>query len=209
MIKRFALLMAVLVARLVLWPQPVLACSCMQSPAPQEAMAGSVAVFAGTVTNIQQPSGLTQSSADPSLVTFEVSQVWKGPEFTNLQIQTAQSSASCGFDFEFGRDYLVYASGTEAELSASLCSRTTLLTNAEADVADLGEAITPVEANPALPADDGVAEPVDAPPTVNETTPDSTFQWSTILLWGGGLLVLLLLVLVGVFSGPKAPRARS
>jgi hypothetical protein len=209
MMKRIALLMAVLVARLILWPQPVLACSCMQPPAPQEAMAGSVAVFVGTVTGIQQPGGAIQSSADPALVTFEVSQVWKGPEFTNLLVQTSQSSASCGYEFEFGRDYLVYASGSETDLSTGLCSRTTLLTNAELDVTELGEATTPVEANPDLPVSDGVTEPAEAPTTAGEAAPQPAFQLPTVLLWGGGLLILLLLVLVGVFSGPKAPRARS
>jgi hypothetical protein len=178
----------------------------MQPGLPKDELALATAVFAGTVADVQLPGGVVQSSADPTQIILEVSQVWKGPEFTNLVVSTAQSSASCGFEFEFGRDYLVYASGDETNLQVSLCSRTRLLDDAEEDLTELGEAITPATANPDLPADPGTAVPN---PVATPEAAQNGLKLPTVLLWGSGLIVVLLVVLGGIFSGPKQPRPRS
>jgi hypothetical protein len=150
----------------------------------------------------QPPAKAISSSIDPVLVTFDVSQVWKGPEFTSLAVSTAQSSASCGYTFEFGRDYLVYAYGAEENLEVGLCSRTQLLADAEADLAELGQATEPTAANPSLPAASPEA-------TATDATPSIWAQIPTILLWGIGLVALALAVIGGLFMTPKPPRSKA
>lgn len=84
------------------------------------------------------------SSGDPLKVTFDVSQVWKGLAYETLSVDTARSGASCGYDFDEGRQYLVYADNTSVTgedpetLQVGLCSETSQVTNAGA-VTLLGE----------------------------------------------------------------------
>lgn len=118
----------------------VSACSCVRPGSPIEELEKSDAVFAGTVVNIDIPSlqkakqqfGLG-SSMDSVEVTFNVSEVWKGPKNKTITIKTARSSASCGYNFEQGKEYFVYANENDKDLSVSLCSRTNLLSEAEED----------------------------------------------------------------------------
>lgn len=114
------------------------ACTCLPPESPARELERSTAVFAGEVTSVEAPSGPITSSADPVVVTFEVHTVWKGPTRDALAITTARSSASCGYEFVDGREYLVYASGEEDDLQVSLCSRTKPLTLAGTDLVALG-----------------------------------------------------------------------
>lgn len=94
------------------------------------------AVFAGEVVQIEEPSPSTVvSSVAPVNVSLRTREVWKGPQQETLGVTTAVSSASCGFDFEEGEEYLVYAS---KDLEVSLCSGTKLLSDAAADLDVLG-----------------------------------------------------------------------
>lgn len=116
-------------------------CSCIAPELPQASRDQAAAVFAGRVTNIDRPSNFT-STIDPIKVTFDVSYVWKGKESNTINLLTARESASCGFPFEEGKEYLVYANTSEEtgdDLHVSLCSRTALLTEANEDMAALGE----------------------------------------------------------------------
>ncbi|CAN5888887.1 hypothetical protein BH23ACT11_BH23ACT11_16190 [soil metagenome] len=117
------------------------ACSCAASSGtPQEraeeAFAGAGAVFAGVVVDVSGPAPSTvMSSGDPVAVTFRVSEAWKGPPQETLEVTTATSSVSCGYEFQTGEEYLVYAS---RDLGVSLCSETKLLSDAAADLGVLG-----------------------------------------------------------------------
>jgi hypothetical protein len=122
---------------------PAQACSCLMPGPPQEEMEQAAAVFAGSVVNLQEPSSWTVSSADPVYVTFQVTRIWKGPLENSLVVETARDSASCGYEFEPARDYLVYAYAGENGLQVSLCSRTIPLDAAGEDLAALGEGVTP------------------------------------------------------------------
>jgi hypothetical protein len=113
------------------------ACSCLQPAPPLKALAESDAVFSGTVVSLSEPM-LPTSSADLMSVEFDVAQVWKGDISQKEEIHTALSSASCGFNFEAGRDYIVYANEYGGRLQASLCSRTSLLSDAQEDLQALG-----------------------------------------------------------------------
>ena len=83
------------------------------------------------------------ASIDPTKVTFNVFQVWKGTEGKILTLTTPNSSASCGYEFEENKDYIVYARQEEGKLTTSLCSRTQPLTFAQLDLQELGEGTTP------------------------------------------------------------------
>ena len=77
---------------------------------------------------------------DPTTVGFEVSTVWKGPSYATAYLTTARSEASCGFTFDEGEEYIVYSRDGS---TVSLCSRTALLENAEAELNELGEGHKP------------------------------------------------------------------
>lgn len=111
----------------------VFACSCMEAPPPKEAMKNAAAVFSGTVTGIQQPDkgGLK--------VAIRVHERWKGPEATTLTVTTAGNTAACGYPFENGEKYLVYALGDGDSLATNVCTRTQPYESAAQDLKELGE----------------------------------------------------------------------
>lgn len=115
------------------------ACSCIQPAPPQESLEQSTAVFAGKVVDIDVPSGIVIRSTDPVKVTFEVSKIWKGPDYKTLVLTTARGGASCGYPFKQNEEYIVYTYGEEDKLSTGICSRTRLLASAQEDLQELGE----------------------------------------------------------------------
>jgi hypothetical protein len=118
--------------------QPLLACSCAPPPPPKEALAASTAVFTGKVVAVEKAGDFQIA------VTIEVSGAYKGVKEKKVTVYTANNGAACGIGFTKGTSYLVYAReqkrGEEKVLGASLCSRTTTLADAKADLAELGEA---------------------------------------------------------------------
>ena len=102
------------------------------------------AVFAGRVIQVEAPPavGGVISTADPVRVTFQVAEVWKGPVEPLLEIVTPRESASCGYEFVRGQEYLVYGRTVDGELYAGLCSRIVEVSSPE-DRAALGEGETP------------------------------------------------------------------
>jgi hypothetical protein len=118
------------------------ACSCMAPPPPAEARNGADAVFAGTVTGVLQNAPLGTSN-NRVMVSFRVSEVWKGANNPEIAVLTSGDSASCGFGFDQGGQYLVYAFIEEGRLTTNLCSRTNALAQAGEDLAALGEGTTP------------------------------------------------------------------
>jgi hypothetical protein len=78
-------------------------------------------------------------------VTLEVTTTWKGIAEKNVVVHTASDSAACGFNFEVGESYLVYAYRTGEEgakdrtLATNICTRTRLAGDgAKDDIAELG-----------------------------------------------------------------------
>ena len=128
------------------------ACSCAPTT-PQQSIQNSEAVFSGRVVDVTEQSPPERRpgrrNEDPNFlngvkVTFEVSEVWKGNSERRLVVTTSDSSASCGYSFQEGQEYLVYASAEDAQLQTGLCSGTKRLSDARADLAVLGEGKTPV-----------------------------------------------------------------
>ncbi len=182
----------------VLWlfsPRCVFACSCVAPGPPKVELAQSVGVFAGRVIDIEKPSGTVMSSADPVIVTLQVSTVWKGPAYKTLVMQTVRESDSCGFPFEPGQEYLVYARGTESNLAVSLCSRTRPLAEATEDIRQLGSGTIPQDQQPPSPvrADANTSAPR-AVPTLTPLATTTSMPMSTTPV----AILLSIVLLVGV-----------
>jgi hypothetical protein len=126
---------------------PSYACSCAELDSVKEAFEGSSAVFSGKVVEIvdANKNKSIQSSADSIKVLFEVEESWKGINQTQITVNTARSSDSCGYEFDLNKEYLVYANETNGTFNVSLCSRTTLLSLAEKDIQELGEGLKPTK----------------------------------------------------------------
>lgn len=114
-------------------------CSCLPPPPPREALAQADAVFAGRVVSVIEHS--EEDPGHPGGPHLEVRIVpsarWKAAASDTVTVRTADNSAACGFPFQEGEEYLVYASGDDA-LRVITCSRTAPLAQAADDVAALG-----------------------------------------------------------------------
>ncbi len=127
-------------------PKASHACSCLPPGPPRESLESSAAVFAGKVMSIETKQGVALPGGEDGFlpshheVRLQVSRSWKGKASGTVTVTTQEHSASCGYGFETGREYLVYAHDTEdGGLGVSLCSRTAPLENAQDDVAALGQ----------------------------------------------------------------------
>ena len=101
------------------------ACSCARNLKPlkaqvKDAYTSSTAIFSGEVISI------TPKSEHEIAVKLKVGKSWKGKLAEEITITTPINSAMCGYGFEAGKSYLVYAAGANDELMTTLCSRTKL-----------------------------------------------------------------------------------
>ena len=157
-LARLSSLVLLTLALVALLPDCASACSCATLPGtPQEraerTLAASTAVFSGEVVAFDKPPPFTTmiegtmmtvmgGGGPKATVTLRVSEVWKGPQGQTIEITTeADSGMGCGYPFEEGREYLVYAAGKEP--SVGLCSETKPLSGANADLEALGDGSVP------------------------------------------------------------------
>lgn len=181
-------------AWLVAAPRVVYACSCVAPGTPQQELAQADAVFGATVTAVE--AGPPTALGDSRRVHFAVARVWKGALGAQTTVLTAASSASCGYEFQPGGEYLVYARLVEGQLQVSLCSRTQPAANAGADLAVLGMGQPPVAAPAATPS------PV---PHTAERDAGLIPAPGALLLWGG-LALLVLALAVATMIMARRPR---
>ncbi|TBL79473.1 hypothetical protein [Paenibacillus thalictri] len=144
------ILMTVLVLSIMMSfkPSTVYACSCAQ---PQDVAAQfnrSQAVFSGRVLEFKEQRHLNGSLTKAAL--FEVSHIWKGGSESKITIHTGTGGGDCGFKFEKNKEYLVYAQpstmyGGKELLVTILCDRTNVLSQAQEDLAALGEGKAPTK----------------------------------------------------------------
>lgn len=124
------------------------ACSCMPNQGAMDELEHSEAVFTGTVTSMEERGSIF--GGESKAVHFQVKEIWKGVSSSEQTVLTGWDSASCGFGFEAGKEYLVYADssslyGDAEELTTSLCSRTAETNHAAEDLAVLGKGEPPIE----------------------------------------------------------------
>ena len=123
----------------------VSACSCL--PFGEESVAQQVnrakkdasVVFSGKVLEV-----VRKPESSSVIVKFRADKSWKGNVSRRISLSTGADSALCGFNFEVGKSYLIYAQGTDAKnLQTNICTRTAGLSNAKADLKALGRGRIP------------------------------------------------------------------
>ncbi|MEW5930677.1 MAG: hypothetical protein AB1941_24720 [Gemmatimonadota bacterium] len=134
-------------------PPAAARCSCIPPRPPGEALAQADAVFAGRVVSVTERR--EEDPGHPGGPYLEVRIVpgrrWKGAAADTVTVRTADNSAACGYAFETGGEYLVYAAGEDA-LRVNLCSRTRPLADAGEDLAALGApAVTRIPVRKEIP----------------------------------------------------------
>lgn len=120
-IPRMAAALAIVLASLAplaLPAAPAHACSCAVTPLADELRFVDT-VFSGTVTDVG-PWDQRYASNYLIEVTVEADHLWLGAVERDTVVRTAASGASCGYTFEEGTRYLVYAKASVV----SLCSPT-------------------------------------------------------------------------------------
>ncbi|MEJ8545914.1 hypothetical protein [Brevibacillus borstelensis] len=138
----------------VFTPSIAYACSCAPPPAPEEALEQAEAVFAGTVSAVTP----TKYGTD---VQFQVGNTWKGVNKSEVLVVTGRGDADCGFVFQTGSEYLVYAHpdtyySESGGLATNICTRTALLSDATDDLHAIGPG-TPITAFPLKPEENQAA----------------------------------------------------
>jgi hypothetical protein len=136
---------------LALVPGRVLvACSCVTlpggaKPAATVLLNNNDAVFLGTVVGIGDlplPLNVTHTYVANRLVLVRVTKSWKDVTDSHVIIATGVGGGDCGFPFEKGKEYVIFARRTEAyipaQLTTSICSETQLASGASGLVSDLG-----------------------------------------------------------------------
>jgi len=101
----------------------IFACSCYpQEDVPVEkqvknAYIKSSTVFVGKVVEvIEKP--------DVYSIKFRVEKTWNKKFHSEITVLTAKDSAACGYGFQVGKKYLVYANGENNNLATNICTRT-------------------------------------------------------------------------------------
>jgi hypothetical protein len=127
-------------------PDCASACTCgsvgsqTQKESVESELSSSEAVFSGEVVDLKRNQKGPLGGVDK--VSFRVSEVWKGSERKTLEVSTQAQGTACGYPFEEGQEYLVYAYGKQ-NLKASACSETKPFSEAGADLALLGNSEKP------------------------------------------------------------------
>ncbi len=118
-IAAFALLAGMLPLSVV----PAFACSCFEGT-PEHQASRADNVFTGTAVSITLTHARAPlfSSDDPLEAVFQVETVYKGRLTDLADVRTVASSASCGYEFQRGQRYTVFAQSRDGALSTHMCS---------------------------------------------------------------------------------------
>ena len=113
------------------------ACSCAGAPLPCESYWTASAVFLGTVTSSKNANPKPgQDNFYRRAFQFTVDKSFRGVEGTEVEVRTGYGGGDCGYGFEIGRQYLVYAYKDDSNrLVTGVCSRTRPASEAEPDFA--------------------------------------------------------------------------
>ncbi len=117
-------------------------CTCMSPKRPTcEVWWQTSAIFLGRVTRIRTVSEETSDGRKVSqLVNLRIDERWQGVQgLRDVEIGTGAGGGDCGFEFEQGEAYVVYAgqSPITGRLETGICTRTAKIAEAEQDLAYL------------------------------------------------------------------------
>lgn len=124
-------------------PETAFACDCAIPVHAAEALAENAAVFTGKVLAMKGTKWKGQYDEEYDAVLLEVDQIWKG--IAQSQIIVYNPISSCQYGFDAGSSHLVYARANGGELVVSNCSRTVEISQAIADLSQLGPGEQPRE----------------------------------------------------------------
>ncbi|KAB2334462.1 hypothetical protein F7731_14705 [Cytobacillus depressus] len=117
-----------------------MACDCNIPKNANEALEKAAAVFRGEVLQLTEEKINGESY---SVALISVSEIWKGIEESQVRVYTEKGS-SCQFDFEVGKEYLLYSYEYNGMLKVINCSRCAEVKYANQDLLELGKGKEPV-----------------------------------------------------------------
>lgn len=145
-------------------PRRALACSCMMPPSVQAAVSDADAVFLGTVISVTPRNSAGPNTWASNEAAFSILTVWKGVMRPQALLVTGSGGGDCGFVFNPGDTYLVYAYSSHPgapvisignfrfeiplgaqQFGTSICTRTVPLAHAASDLAQLGPGTQPTQ----------------------------------------------------------------
>ncbi|MBB4915458.1 hypothetical protein [Streptosporangium saharense] len=113
MMNRVVTVLLLVAAAIVAIPGTACACSCAPLK-PTEQVGNASVVFTGTVLASRPAKGDFSVPTPPVVYTFRIDQVYKGQAQAEYHVTTNVDSAACGYNFEPGARYLVFASSRES-----------------------------------------------------------------------------------------------
>jgi hypothetical protein len=133
-------------------------------------------VFSGEVVEIEKrhQEYPRASTGYRDTVTLRASEVLKGPLRETLGVKSPSQGAACGYPFEEGQEYLVFADEGKQGLRVHSCGGTQQLTETQADLEVLGAdkeptgggALSNTSGGVSVPAMTGLAGPTLAAPVL-------------------------------------------
>ncbi|RMG42356.1 MAG: hypothetical protein D6719_06510 [Candidatus Dadabacteria bacterium] len=117
---------------LLLWGKAsiALACSCIPAKEAQYLKNAQIA-FEGQALDIQEVEKAQSQWSGSVKITFKVTKTIKGSDKDQVSVTTNKSSAACGYPFQRGQFYRVYAYTYKGQLTTGLCSGTRPLSTKE------------------------------------------------------------------------------
>jgi hypothetical protein len=156
---------------------PAFACKCVPPPPGMKnarelaewTAKGSDAIFEGRVERVELKWAFMEAKVGEAIpadveedppamqISFDILRSYRGAKQKNIRIRTGVGGGDCGFDFEAGEQYLVYAFADESgQLSTGICSGTALLEQSRANLSYLrGEPIDSESVERNIPAATG------------------------------------------------------
>lgn len=137
--RNFFLLISACFLTLAGFSSQALACSCIRQGSVCESYGNSNAVFIGEVLEMKDATKDSPSEEiqwTPLKFTFKVTEAFTGVESgKTVEVSTGRGGGDCGYRFEVGETYVVYAYDNKGSFGTGICSRTRRL--ADTDKADL------------------------------------------------------------------------
>jgi hypothetical protein len=121
---------------LLLATATAIACSCLADQPPCESFSKADAVFSGQVISIKSDSEDDGYRREHRMVRLLVKESFRGVSAPEIEVFTGLGGGDCGFGFQLGKDYLVYAYEREVDrkLETGICTRTSSLAQAQQDL---------------------------------------------------------------------------